>query len=159
MRRDHTDPNQLTEKQRAFADAFNSNGGHATNAYRQVYDCRKMNPSTVHRTAHDLTRHSGVSKLIGETKKLAAPPLPASENPADVSKQWLIAEAMRAYNQAMRSGQSGASKNLLELIGKLSGILVERKELRVIRSLSDLSDEELEALIASDPSDGDETRH
>ena len=85
--------------------------------------------------------------------------MPASENPEDVTKPWLIAEAMRTYNAAMRAGQAGAAKNALELIAKLTGILVERKELCVIRSLSDLTDEELEAVIASDRSDGDEMRH
>jgi hypothetical protein len=39
MPRDPSDPAQLTDKQRAFADAFNSNGGDATAAYRAVYDC------------------------------------------------------------------------------------------------------------------------
>ena len=52
----------------------------------------------------------------------------ASENPEDVTKPWLIGEAMRAYNAAMRAGQAGAAKNCLELFAKLTGILVERKE-------------------------------
>ena len=93
-----------------------------------------------------------MSKLIGETKKLAAPPLSASENPEDVTKPWLIAEAMRTYNAAMRAGQAGAAKNCLELFAKLTGILVERKELRVIRSIEDLTDEELSAIVACDRS-------
>jgi hypothetical protein len=37
------------------------------------------------------------------------------------------------------------------------GFLAERKQLRVIRSLDDLTDEELSALVGSDRSDGDET--
>ena len=45
------------------------------------------------------------------------------------------------------------------MIAKLTGILVERKELRVIRSLDDLTDEELSAIITTDRSDGDEARH
>jgi hypothetical protein len=52
----------------------------------------------------------------------------ASENPEDVTKPWLIGEAMRAYNAAMRAGQASAAKNCLELFAKLTGILVERKE-------------------------------
>ena len=107
----------------------------------------------------DLTRHPAVSILIAGTAEAGRLPTKASEDPRDITKDWLLREAMRSYNLAIRDGQAGASKNLLELIGKLSGILVERKELRVIRSLSDLTDEELEAVIASDPSDGDETRH
>jgi hypothetical protein len=66
---------------------------------------------------------------------------------------------MRTYNAAMRAGQAGAAKNCLELIAKLTGILVERKELRVIRSIEDLTDDELSAIVASDRSDGEETRH
>ena len=78
----------------------------------------------------------------------------ASENPEDVTKPWLIGEAMRAYNAAMRAGQASAAKNCLELFAKLTGILVERKELRVIRSIEDLTDEELSAIIVSDRSGG-----
>ena len=60
--------------------------------------------------------------------------------------------------KATRAGQPGAAKAALELIAKLTGILVERKELRVIRSIEDLTDEELSAIVASDRSDGDDTR-
>jgi hypothetical protein len=159
MRRDRADPAQLTEKQSAFADAFNSNGGDATAAYRAIYDCRRMNPASVRAAASYLARHPGVSILIAAVKEAGKLPAVMSENPADVSKPWLIQQAMRTYNEAVRAGQPGAAKNALELIGKLTGILVERKELRVIRSIEDLTDEELSAIVASDRSDGDETRH
>jgi hypothetical protein len=121
-----------------------------------------MNPSTVNRTAFDLTRHPGVSKLIAETKTLAAeagPPKRLSTDPSTVNKPWLVERAIETYNEATRAGQPGAAKAALELIAKLTGILVERKELRVIRSIEDLTDEELSAIVASDRSDGDDTRH
>ncbi len=47
----------------------------------------------------------------------------------------------------------------MELIAKLTGILEERKELRVIRSIEDLTDKEVSAIVASDRSDGDDSRH
>jgi hypothetical protein len=147
--RDISDPANLTEKQRAFAAAYLANGGDATHAYRQVYDCRNMNPSSIHVEASNLTRHPGVVKLTGKAVEHRAIPAFASENPADLNKTWLLTETMRAYNQSMRAGQPGAAKNLLELMGKLTGILVERKELRLIRSVEDLSDEELASITGS----------
>lgn len=152
--RDRSDPANLTEKQRAFAAAYLANGGDATHAYRQVYDCRRMNPHSIHVEAANLAHHPGVAKLTGKVTELRAIPAFASENPADLNKTWLLTESMRAYNQSMRAGQPGAAKNLLELMGKLTGILVERKELRLIRSVEDLSDEELQAITGSKTIEG-----
>ena len=87
-------------------------------------------------------------------KETCGPSDVREREPEDVTKPWLIGEAMRAYNAAMRAGQAGAAKNCLELFAKLTGILVERKELRVIRSIEDLTDEELSAIIVSDRSGG-----
>ena len=55
---------------------------------------------------------------------------------------------MRAYNERC------VPVKLAQLFAKLTGILVERKELRVIRSIEDLTDEELSAIIVSDRSGG-----
>ena len=74
----------------------------------------------------------------------------ASENPEDVTKPWLIGEAMRAY--ARRSSCRGQ---------ELPGVVREAdrhprgaEEMRVIRSIEDLTDEELSAIIVSDRSGG-----
>jgi hypothetical protein len=113
-----------------------------------------MNPQSIHKEAASLIRHPGVSKLTGGAQVTGGIPAFASENPADLNKTWLLTESMRAYNQSMRAGQPGAAKNLLELMGKLTGILVERKELRVVRSVEDLSDEELAAITGSKTIEG-----
>lgn len=154
MPRDISDPASLTDRQRAFADAYNSNGGDATAAYRAVYDCRNMNPSSVTKEASNLAHHPGISKLIGGTLEAPRSKPVLSVDPADLSKRWLLEQSMRTYAEATRSGQPGAAKNALELIGKLTGILVERKELRIIRSVEDLSDEELAAITGSKTIEG-----
>lgn len=147
-------PRPLTAKQQAFVLYYNSHDCTATEAYRAVYDCRTMSPATVHREAHGLTRHVGVAPLLTDRRELVAanperPPAALDRRgltAKDASKEWLIVEAMMTYSAASRAGQHSAAKQALELAAKLGGHLVERRDVRVVRTIEDLTDEELEAL-------------
>jgi hypothetical protein len=81
-------------------------------------------------------------------KETCGPSDAREREPGGRAKPWLIGEAMRAYNERC------VPVKLAQLFAKLTGILVERKELRVIRSIEDLTDEELSAIIVSDRSGG-----
>ena len=61
--------------------------------------------------------------------------------------------------KAKANGAWAAAKGANELLAKLTGHLVERRDLRVIGSVSDLSDEELAAIAAGAEREQGGTRH
>ena len=81
---------------------------------------------------------------------------------------WLLNEAVDLLILAKHTANLAQVRSALELIGKITGDLVDRKELRVVRSWADLTDAEVDALAAGetidatigdealDPSEGDE---
>ena len=79
----------------------------------------------------------------------------------EVTKQYLIEQAHDIMLKAKANGVWAAAKGANELLAKLTGHLVERRDLRVIRSVSDLSDEELAAVAANAEQERDQggTRH
>jgi hypothetical protein len=66
------------------------------------------------------------------------------------TKDWVLQEAEETYRHARALDQPAAARGTLELIAKLHGYIVDRKDVRRIRSFEDLTDEEL-ALLAETP--------
>jgi hypothetical protein len=61
--------------------------------------------------------------------------------------------------KAKANGAWAAARGANELLAKLTGHLVERRDLRVIRSIEDLSEEELQLLAGADGEEPREVRH
>lgn len=67
--------NGLTQKEEAFCLAFARLGaahGNASEAYRQVYDCKRAKPETINRSAHTLLRKPKIGARIEELRSDAA---------------------------------------------------------------------------------------
>lgn len=55
---------------------------------------------------------------------------------------------LERHDTAAAAGQHAAAIRALELLGKQLGMFIDRKEMRLIKTLADLHEEELDALIA-----------
>jgi phage terminase small subunit len=67
----------------------------------------------------------------------------------EITKEWVVREAVETYRQARQLNQIAAARATLDLLARLHGHIVEKRDVRVIRDVSDLSDEELAALEVS----------
>jgi hypothetical protein len=84
-----------------------------------------------------------------------------------VTKAWTVLQGTRVYTEAMARGQFGSATQALQLLARLNGLIVEpTKVVRLINSMADLSQEELEKLAAGIDvdavalaDDAGETRH
>lgn len=143
-------PKPLTPKQNAFA-LLIIDGIDPLDAFKQCYDTKSMNPTTIRANALQLAGHPGVCELTGGSAIVKVQPaeLAISVDPVDLTKAWLLRQGMETYVEARKAGQPSAAKAALELLAKISGHLIERKDVRFIRTVDDLSDEELEAILKS----------
>jgi hypothetical protein len=67
----------------------------------------------------------------------------------DVTKEWVVRETIRTYGKAFELDNVAAARSCLHLLSLLHGYIVERKDIRVITSVKDLSNEELECIAAT----------
>jgi len=63
-----------------------------------------------------------------------------------ISKEWVVKRAVEAYKQACELNQMAAARATLDLLARLHGHIVEKRETRVISDVEQLTDEELAAL-------------
>ena len=77
---------------------------------------------------------------------------------AKITRDYLIEQANDIMLKAKVNGAWAAARGANELLAKLTGHLVERRDLRVIRSIEDLSDEELQ-LLAGGEEEAQGVRH
>ena len=161
-----TAPKTLTPKQDAWLAQWIANGFNAVNAYIAVYNATNMQPAAIRREAERVLNFPAVQTRIQELRQdnplvpvtLTVPnPLtqtnttrPAVTRPDKPDKQWLLEASMDVWYAAVQTGNLGQAKSALELIGKITGDLVDRKELRVVRSWADLTDAEVDALAAGE---------
>jgi len=62
---------KLTAKQEAFATAYCTNGGNASEAYRSAYDAKKMKPESVSVKASELLKNGKVAVRVEEIQSKA----------------------------------------------------------------------------------------
>jgi hypothetical protein len=67
----------------------------------------------------------------------------------EVTKEWVVREAIETYRQARELNQMATARATLDLLARLHGHIVEKRDVRVIKDVEQLSDEELTALEAS----------
>ena len=60
-----------------------------------------------------------------------------------------VFETIRTYGKAFELDNVAAARSCLHLLSLLHGYIVERKDIRVITSVKDLSNEELECIAAT----------
>jgi phage terminase small subunit len=78
---------------------------------------------------------------------------------ANITRDYLIEQANDIMLKAKANGAWAAARGANELLAKLTGHLVEKRDLRVIREIADLTDAELQALINSPAPVEENVRH
>jgi hypothetical protein len=156
----------LTAKQEAFTQAWLTNGFSAVLAYQTAYNSSNMQPATIRKEAVRVLQTPAIQLRI-EQDRAGNPlvPVPVATHdprpavrdlpskPEKPDKVWLLSEAVDLLILAKHTGNLAQVRSALELIGKITGDLVDRKELRVVRSWSDLTDAEVDALAAGETID------
>lgn len=141
-------PPDLTPKQAAFVREYlvDLNATHA--AIRAGYSAK-----TADVQGPRLLGHVGVKAAIaaGQTKL---------EKRTEITKDWVIAQATELLQLGIKEKQLGAARATLDLMARLHGYIIDRKEVRRIARWQDLTDEELATLASLDAEpDGKGTRH
>lgn len=131
-------PEKLTHKQAAFARewAIDQNGTKA--AIRAGYS-----PNGADVTASRLLDDPRVWEAA---QKYLAPKQERAESVARVTKEWIVEQAMNTFLAAEAAGQHSAARGTLELLAKLHGHIIERRDVRKVGNWDDLSDDELASL-------------
>mgnify|MGYP005818112709 FL=1 len=129
-----------------------STGSNYTAAYIEAYNPTSRHDATIHPRASRLA--SKVSTRIQELKDSLA--VDSSWN-----RERLLGEVQRVHQRATERGQHATALKSLELIGKLTGLLVDRSEVKVeqthyaalswaqLESLATLADSQLRIQSAS----------
>lgn len=139
----------LSLKQHAFVAAYISNGGNASAAYRASYSTRGAAVGTIGQDAARLLRHPLVAPKIAEYREKQQKTNERAAEAATVTKAGLTATMAKLMRNAAEADDVRGAALAGTLIAKLAGWIVERRDVRVIKSLHDLSDDELAAIRAS----------
>ena len=130
----------LTAKQELAVQAYIS-GMSKSEAYRAAYNTENMSGSSVSRTAHDVFANPKVAARIAE---LAA----QRQSTANYTVEKAMDEAAEAMKFAVECGNPGALVAAITLRAKISGLLIDKKEIKV-GPLDKLSHDDLRALTAA----------
>ena len=139
----------LTEKQRKFVTEYLRNGKNAGAAYRAAYATRASD-GAARVEASKLLRHPKIVPILAEAERQAAEAIRSSVHGYAMSKAELQSRLTAAFLEAQAAKHWTGMGRLGELLSRLGGYVVETRNVRVIRSVADLTDEELEALAAAD---------
>jgi len=137
---------ELTAKQAKFVELFLTNGENRSKAYRDSgYKC-----------SSEQTAYVGGSKLLRNGKVLdkilaiKADSIAKKHNQAkriSIDEQWLLAEYIDTIQLAKDDKQYNVVKASLDSIGKLTGLMVDRKELAVSGEVSHLASLDTQSLM------------
>lgn len=130
----------LTAKQQAFLDAYLKTSRPA-DAYREAYGQGRMSDNAIRVEASRLLEHPRISLMVQEARAKAR-----TRN--DISVDKLTEMAIDAYKLAMKDSVEApaAAISAVLAIGKLHGLIVDKKEVTRKRDAADLTDDELVAL-------------
>lgn len=128
----------LTPRQEAFAQAVAS-GMNQSDAYRSAYSATNMKAATIHVKACELMAEGKIRGRVAELRQ-----------PAIKEAQYDLLQAMKEAAEAMEVARSkengGAMVAAVTLRAKLSGLLIEKKEIRT-GPLEGLPPDDAKALI------------
>lgn len=131
----------MTPKQEAFARAYVETGN-ASEAYRRAYSAKNMKDEAIKVEASRLLDNPNVALTVDTLKA-------KHQKRHDITVDKLTEMALKAYDEAQRiaptSGQmqTSAMVKATEFIGKLHGLVVEKREITHKEGIEDLTDDEL----------------
>jgi phage terminase small subunit len=124
----------LTTKQQRFVEEFLVDLNATQSAVRAGYskaNADKIGPALLGNSRVSVAIAFGLKAKSAETK---------------ITKTWVVQRAVAAVDAATDAQAHSAVLRGIELLAKLHGHLIERRDVRSVRSWADLTDEELEAL-------------
>jgi len=111
----------FTKKQEDFCLVYLETGN-ASEAYRQVYSCSKMKPTTINRAAKQLLDNPKIKKRLAEIKKAAA------EN-VQMTLEGHLEKLADLRDKAEKEGKFSSAITAEVNRGKVAGFYVEKQEI------------------------------
>jgi phage terminase small subunit len=125
----------LTVKQEAFVKAF-LESGNASQAYRTAYDAGNMKDSAIHANAYKLLQHTEIAQRLEAARESA-------QKRHDITVARLTDMLLEDRELARKVESPAAAVSAVLAIGKLHGLIVDKKEVTRKRDASDFDDDEL----------------
>ncbi len=144
------DATKLSVKQRAFVEAYLKNGENGAEAYRVAYNS-KASPLDCARHGDRMLKHHGIGAIVAEARRKASDHLQTVAENMKVTKERISLELAKiAFGQGKyaQTARVTDQRQALMDLGKLHGYVIDRSNVRLVRSVTDLTDEELAALAA-----------
>ena len=141
---------KLTDQQAAFIVAYIENGfSKLADSYLKAYPTssawtQRERASQGHKIANSLT----VKPHIDQARQRSNIALSGAVARAAMSKAEVLVDLGTLFQAARDERNYTGATKVGELMAKLQGWITERRDVRVIRSIEDLTDEELDVLIA-----------
>lgn len=147
---DETKFKPLTRQQSIFLDAYIALGmTKAGEAYLKAYPSSASWPANQRASQGSrVLKSKAVAPRVALAKEKAASAQGKALARAAMSKQEMLQKLAHGFDVATADDNFTAMAKLGELIAKLGGWITERRDVRVIRSIEDLTDEELDVLIS-----------
>ncbi len=131
----------LTQKQEAFAQAYvETNNG--AESYRRAYNTKTMSDNAIWREACLLVKHPKVSQRILQLRQ-------GHQEAHDITIAKLTAMTIEAYNHAQKDDKgASAMVSAVTTLGKLHGLIIDKKHVTSKTDKSDMTDAQLAAIAA-----------
>jgi phage terminase small subunit len=125
----------LTPKQEAFVKAYMETGN-GTQAYRMAYDAENMKESTIRVKAFELLQNGKITERLEQVRE-------SSQKRHDITIARLTEMLIEDRELARKVESPAAAVSAVMAIGKLHGLVVDKKEVTRKRDASDFDDDEL----------------
>lgn len=125
----------LTPKQEAFVKAFLETGS-STQAYRMAYDAENMKDSTIRAKACELLKNGKIAERLERARE-------SSQKRHDITIARLTDMLIEDRELARKVESPAAAVSAVLAIGKLHGLIVDKKEVTRKRDAADFDDDEL----------------
>ena len=97
---------------------------------------------------HKVLKSKAVAPIIAQARERSNITLVGAFARAAMSKAEVLTDLGELFKEAKKDKNYTGATKVGELMAKLQGWITERRDVRVIRSIEDLTDEELDVLIA-----------
>lgn len=111
---------RLTNKQEKFCQLY-IESGIAADAYRGSYDTSNHKENTIHRNAHKLLNNDKVLARIGQLQEKHA-------ERHNITIDFLTEKYLGLLAKAENENKIEAGKGILDSLGKLHGLMVDKKQ-------------------------------
>lgn len=137
----------LNERQQRFVEEYLIDLNATAAAQRAGYSAK-----TAYSIGGRLLNHVEIQEAlqVGKAKRAAR---------TSITKEYLVTKIADVFDHAVKIQSLQGVGRLGELLARLHGYIVENKNVRFIRSVTDLTDEELAAIAAGERNTEEETRH